>query len=90
MAVTMKTAVFWDVRPCSSCKNRRFGGTYHLHRCVLRLLATATVVPSSPILVTLIMDAMRSSETSVLTRATLTSQETVFFCPYLVVYKIEC
>jgi hypothetical protein len=36
---------------------------------VLRLLVTANVVPSSPILVTL-MNAIRSSETSVLTRAT--------------------
>jgi hypothetical protein len=26
-AVTMKTGVFWDVTPCDSCKNRRFGGT---------------------------------------------------------------
>jgi hypothetical protein len=26
-AVTMKNAVFWDVTPCGSCKNRRFGGT---------------------------------------------------------------
>jgi hypothetical protein len=26
-AVTMKNDVFWDVTPCSSCKNRRFGGT---------------------------------------------------------------
>jgi hypothetical protein len=25
--VTMKNAVFWDVTPCRSCKNRRFGGT---------------------------------------------------------------
>jgi hypothetical protein len=33
------------------------------------LLVTATVVPSSPILVTLIMEVLRSSETSVLTRA---------------------
>jgi hypothetical protein len=39
-------------------------------RSVLRLLVTANVVPSSPILVTLMMDAIRSSETSVLTRAT--------------------
>jgi hypothetical protein len=23
--VTMKNAVFWDVTPCHSCKNRRFG-----------------------------------------------------------------
>jgi hypothetical protein len=26
-AVTMKNGVFWDVMPCGSCKNRRFGGT---------------------------------------------------------------
>jgi hypothetical protein len=36
-----------------------------------RLLVTANVVPSSPILVTLMMEALSSSETSVLTRATL-------------------
>jgi hypothetical protein len=35
----------------------------------LRLLATPNVVPSSPILVTLMIKKMRSSETSVLTRA---------------------
>jgi hypothetical protein len=39
-------------------------------RSVNRLLFTAIVVPSSPILVTLIKEALRSSETSVLTRAT--------------------
>jgi hypothetical protein len=27
MAVTMKNGVFWDVTPCGSCKNRRFGET---------------------------------------------------------------
>jgi hypothetical protein len=26
-AVTMKNGVFWDVTPCGSCKNRRFGGS---------------------------------------------------------------
>jgi hypothetical protein len=31
MAVTMKNAVFWDVTPYGSCKNRRFAGTYHFH-----------------------------------------------------------
>jgi hypothetical protein len=36
----------------------------------LRLLVTANVVPSSPILVTLMKEALRSSETPVLTRAT--------------------
>jgi hypothetical protein len=30
-AVTMKNALFWDVKPCGSCRNRRFGGTYRLH-----------------------------------------------------------
>jgi hypothetical protein len=30
-AVTMKNAFFWDVTPCGSCKNRRFGGSCHLH-----------------------------------------------------------
>jgi hypothetical protein len=39
----MKNGVFWDVTPCGSCKNRRFGGTY---------------------------EALSSSETLVLTRAT--------------------
>jgi hypothetical protein len=24
-AVTMKNGVFWDVTPCGSCNNRRFG-----------------------------------------------------------------
>jgi hypothetical protein len=36
----------------------------------IRLLVTASVVPSSPILVTLMKEALNSSETSVLTRAT--------------------
>jgi hypothetical protein len=29
-AVTMDNGVFWDVTPCGSCKNRRFGGTHRL------------------------------------------------------------
>jgi hypothetical protein len=37
---------------------------------VCRLLVTASFVPSSPILVTLMKEALSSSETSVLTRAT--------------------
>jgi hypothetical protein len=27
----MKNAVFFDVTPYGSCKNRRFGGAYRLH-----------------------------------------------------------
>jgi hypothetical protein len=41
-----------------------------LLRSVHRLLVTANVVPSSPILVTLLMEALRSSETSILTIGT--------------------
>jgi hypothetical protein len=62
----MKNGVFWDVTPCDSCKNRRFGGTQGLGR----LLVTAGAVPSSPILVTLMKEALSSSESSVPTRAT--------------------
>jgi hypothetical protein len=39
-------------------------------RSVRRLLVTASVVPSSPILATLMKEALSSSETSVRTRAT--------------------
>jgi hypothetical protein len=79
----MKNSVLWDVMPCGSCKNRRFGGTYCLNHqgdknrrarnnvsSVPWLLVTTNVVPRSPILVTLMMEALGSSETSVLTRAT--------------------
>jgi hypothetical protein len=40
-----------------------------IYLSVPRLLVTTNVVPSSVILVTLMMEAIRSSETSVLTRA---------------------
>jgi hypothetical protein len=43
---------------------------YLFLRSVRWLLVTASVVPSSPILVTLMKEALISSETSVLTRAT--------------------
>jgi hypothetical protein len=39
-------------------------------RSVCRLLVTASIVPSSPIHVALMKEALNSSETSVLTRAT--------------------
>jgi hypothetical protein len=57
----MKNALFWDMTPYSSFKNRRFGGIYHL--------VTANE-SSQPILVTMIIEAIRSYETSVLTIAT--------------------
>jgi hypothetical protein len=46
------------------------GTTLAATSSVRRLLVAASVVPSSPILVTLIKEALGSSETSVLTRAT--------------------
>jgi hypothetical protein len=55
MVVIMKNAIFWDVTQCGS---------------MLQLLVTPNVVPSSPILVTLMMEAILSSEKSVLARAT--------------------
>jgi hypothetical protein len=37
-AASMKNGVFWDVKPCGFCKNRRFGGKYRLHHKSDRLL----------------------------------------------------
>jgi hypothetical protein len=79
MTVNMKNADFWEFTPRGSCKNRRFGEliTFIMKviricdlilRSLHRLLVTANV-PGSPILVTL-MKVIRSSEPSVVTRAT--------------------
>jgi hypothetical protein len=62
----MKNAVFRDVTPCGSCKYSRFEGIYLHHqgdknwqaRNVLRLLITTKVIPNSPFLVTLMMEAI--------------------------------
>jgi hypothetical protein len=48
-----KNGVFWDVTPCGSCKNRRFGGTSQRASVV-----SYGYVLSSPILVTLMMEAL--------------------------------
>jgi hypothetical protein len=48
-------------------------------RSVRRLLVTASVVPSSQILVTLIKEELNSYETSVLTRATRRNISTPFY-----------
>jgi hypothetical protein len=52
-----------------------------IFRSVRRLLVTANVIPSSPILVILMKEALSFSETSVLTKVTteVTSQKTPFF-----------
>jgi hypothetical protein len=62
--------------PCVSCKNRRFGGTYHCHHQGDRISELGTTLA----LFTLMMKALYSSETSVLTRATRlhNSEEGIF------------
>jgi hypothetical protein len=54
----MKNAVFWDVAPCRSCVNRRFGGTY-------RQVPSAHAGSSFADFSTLKMEATRSSDSSV-------------------------
>jgi hypothetical protein len=56
--VAMKNTVFWDIK------------TQFVPHSVRRLLVIESVVTTSPILVTLMMEALSSSETSVFTRAT--------------------
>jgi hypothetical protein len=97
--VTIRNVAFWDVTPCGSGKNRRFGGTYRLHHqggknqrarntvsskqqlsrlrrnflfytCSLLQLLVIANVRNASILVTLMMEALLSSETSMIIRAT--------------------
>jgi hypothetical protein len=55
--------------PGSECRKYTNKQTVFLHS-LRRLIVTTSVVPSSPILVTLMKEALSFSETSVLTRAT--------------------
>jgi hypothetical protein len=75
----MKNGVFWDVTPCGSCKNRisekRSASFIRVTKIseletTLAVTSTASVVPSSPILVALMKKALSFSETLVITRAT--------------------
>jgi hypothetical protein len=66
----VRTDVSEELR-ASFIRVTRIGELGTMLACSMRLLlVTASVVPSSPILVTLMKEALRSSETSVLTRAT--------------------
>jgi hypothetical protein len=81
----MKNGVFWDITACGSCNNdvsEELNPTFNMLSRIgeyqlmaflssaRRLLVTASVIPSSPILVTLMKEVLDSSETSVLTRGT--------------------
>jgi hypothetical protein len=66
-AVTMMIIIFWEMTPCGSYKNRRFGGSYRLHLLYKSLQLRSVTCSHSR---TLKMEAIRSSETSVLIRAT--------------------
>jgi hypothetical protein len=57
----MKNSVFWDVMPCGSYKNRLFGGKYLLHHQDEKNYEVGTTF-------TPMMEAIVSSETSILTR----------------------
>jgi hypothetical protein len=66
----MKNGVFLDVTPCCSCKNdvsEELSASSirvtRIFRNMRRLLVTAGVVHSSPILVTLMKEAISSFET---------------------------
>jgi hypothetical protein len=61
-----------EERSASFIRVTRIGelGTSAVTSSLGRLLVTACVVPSSPFLVALMMEALHSSETSVLTRVT--------------------
>jgi hypothetical protein len=67
----MENAILWNVTLCGSCNNRRCGGTSPSLGWKESAPVNANVVPSSLILLTLMMEATCSSETSVPTRATL-------------------
>jgi hypothetical protein len=43
----LKTAVFWDVMPCGSCKNQCFGGTYLPHHQDERISELGTLAVTS-------------------------------------------
>jgi hypothetical protein len=56
---------------CGSCKNRRFGGAYRLHHQGEKICELGTTLArcNSVIIFDLMMEAISSSGTSVLTRA---------------------
>jgi hypothetical protein len=67
--VTIKNFVLWDAMPCGSCENRLFGRTYRLHHHEERISELIMMM-------TLMMEATRTSETSIHELYDVTSQKT--------------
>jgi hypothetical protein len=65
MVAIIKNSAFWDVTLCGPCKNFDF-----VFLCSVRQLLVMDNISSSPILVTLMMEAVSSSKRAFLTRAT--------------------
>jgi hypothetical protein len=67
----MKNSVLWDVAPCGSCKNRRFGGTCRLSlQSRLSVSKRKTLEFVRGFFSTLKMEATSSFETLVFRRPT--------------------
>jgi hypothetical protein len=64
-----KNAIFLDVTPCGSTEKRRFGGNYRLHLQGNNIRRARNII-NTPILVPLMMMAIRSTGTSFITTAT--------------------
>jgi hypothetical protein len=91
-ALQEKNAVFWDVTPPGSCKNRCFGGTIRFHhegeknakkrrfRNVFQLLVTDNLIYRTPNVFTLMREAIISTESRLLQQPhCVTFQKTAFF-----------
>jgi hypothetical protein len=95
MAVTMNIAVFWDVTPCCSCKNvseervaniiRVAGGKRAWVASYCQLFSYLADF------VTVMMEVILSSKTSVLTRATLRNilQEDIIYVIKRSIFRVS-